>query len=116
EAALQIAVSQNGDGGAMTYRTSKLPQRPASKTTSRTTGTGTRDRPVTLSVNVADGRRHHGLPKCYAITSVAEALDVSTRTVRRWIANGDLVVHRVNGVIRVAEADLRAFLALHREG
>lgn len=62
------------------------------------------------------GRRGSGLPKFYAIKAVAESLDVSTRTVRRWIANGDLVVHRVDGVIRIAEGDLRAFLALHREG
>ena len=57
-----------------------------------------------------------GLPKYYAIKAVAEALDVSPRTIRRWIANGDLIVHRVDGVVRIAEADLRAFLALHREG
>ena len=56
------------------------------------------------------------LPKYYAIKAVAEALEVSPRTVRRWIANGDLVVHRVGGVVRVSEGDLRAFLALHREG
>ncbi len=63
-------------------------------------------------------RRPHGrgLPKCYTIKAVAEALDVSTRTVRRWIAKGDLAVHRVNGVVRVSEDDLRAFLALHRQG
>jgi excisionase family DNA binding protein len=57
-----------------------------------------------------------GLPKFYNINTVAEALDVSSRTVRRWIANGDLVVHRVDGVVRIAEGDLRVFLALHREG
>lgn len=64
------------------------------------------------------GRRHSGsgLPKYYTIKAVAEALDVSPRTIRRWIANGDLIVHRVHGVIRIAEGDLRAFLALHREG
>jgi excisionase family DNA binding protein len=102
----------------MTYQTSKRQKRPASTAASRTTGTGTRDRPVTMSVNVADGRRHHGraLPKYYPIKAVAEALDVSPRTVRRWIANGDLIVHRVHGVIRIGEGDLRAFLALHREG
>ena len=66
----------------------------------------------------ASGRGRHvsGLPKYYAIKAVAEALDVSTRTIRRWIANGDLIVHRVGGVVRIAEGDLRAFLALHREG
>jgi excisionase family DNA binding protein len=71
-----------------------------------------------MSVNVADGRPHHGraLPKYYAITAVAEALDVSARTVRRWIANGDLIAHRVDRVVRVADTDLRTFLALHREG
>jgi excisionase family DNA binding protein len=70
-----------------------------------------------MSVNVGC-RRHQdrGLPKYYSINAVAEALDVSTRTVRRWIASGDLIVHRVDGVVRIAEGDLRAFLALHREG
>jgi excisionase family DNA binding protein len=61
-------------------------------------------------------RRNSGLPKYYPIKAVAEALDVSPRTVRRWIANGDLIAHRVERVVRVADTDLRAFLALHREG
>ena len=66
---------------------------------------------------VRDHRRSgSGLPKYYTIKAVAEALDVSTRTVRRWIANGELIVHRVDGVVRIAEGDLRVFLALHRDG
>ncbi len=68
-----------------------------------------------MSANVADGRRG-GLPKYYTIKAVAEAVDVSDRTVRRWIANGYLVVHRVDGVVRIADDDLRAFLAVYREG
>jgi hypothetical protein len=46
----------------------------------------------------ARGRRHSGssLPKHYSIAAVAEAVDVSSRTVRRWIANGELIVHRVH--------------------
>ena len=56
------------------------------------------------------------LPKYYAIKAVAEALEVSPRTVRRWIVAGDLVVHRVGHVVRVSEGDLRTFLALHRDG
>ena len=64
----------------------------------------------------SDQRRSgSGLPRFYAIKTVADTLDISQRTVRRWIANGDLTVHRVNGVIRIAEADLRSFLARHRE-
>jgi len=65
---------------------------------------------------IVDGRRQRGgLPKLHTIKAVAEALDVSSRTVRRWIENGDLAVHRVDSVVRVAEDDLRAFLALHRQ-
>jgi excisionase family DNA binding protein len=46
----------------------------------------------------SDQRRSgSGLPKFYAIQTVAEALEVSSRTVRRWIARGELIVHRVNG-------------------
>jgi excisionase family DNA binding protein len=56
------------------------------------------------------------LPRHYTINAVAETLDVSTRTVRRWIANGTLTAHRLGGVLRISEADLRAFLAEHREG
>jgi excisionase family DNA binding protein len=63
-------------------------------------------------------RRHHGsgLPKYYTIKAVAAALDVSLRTIRRRIANGDLIAHRSGGVVRISEADFRAFVALHREG
>jgi excisionase family DNA binding protein len=56
-----------------------------------------------------------GLPKLYTVEAVAEALDVSSRTVRRWIASGALAVHRLGGAVRIAEADLKAFLALHRD-
>jgi excisionase family DNA binding protein len=63
------------------------------------------------------GRRHRDDQiKFFTIAEVAERLHVATRTVRRWIKNGDLVVHRVGGVVRVAESDLRTFLAMNREG
>lgn len=62
------------------------------------------------------GRRHHGDQfKFFTIRAVAEMLDVSPRTVRRWIDDGDLVAHRRGGVVRIAEDDLRAFLAAHRD-
>ena len=51
----------------------------------------------------------------YTIAEVAERLVVATRTVRRWIKAGDLVAHRM-GAVRIADDDLRAFLALHRDG
>lgn len=62
-------------------------------------------------------RSHSGNQiKFFTIAEVAERLNVATRTVRRWIKAGDLIVHRVGAVVRIAEDDLRAFLALHREG
>lgn len=50
------------------------------------------------------------------IKTVAERLGVSTRTVRRWIERGELVAHRFGSAVRIAECDLLAFLAVHREG
>jgi excisionase family DNA binding protein len=62
--------------------------------------------------------RHHcdDQIKFFTIAEVAERLHVDARTVRRWIKANQLVVHRVGGVVRISERDLRAFLALHREG
>jgi excisionase family DNA binding protein len=49
------------------------------------------------------------------IPDVAERLRVSTRTVRRWIADDNLIAHRIGGLVRISESDLRAFLALRRD-
>jgi excisionase family DNA binding protein len=54
------------------------------------------------------------IPKFFTVMQIAEMLDVSTRTIWRWIKSDGLAVHRFNGVVRVAEADLKAFLAAHR--
>ena len=58
--------------------------------------------------------RRSDLPKFHTIKAVAESADVSARTVRRWIASGALIAHRRGGVVRVADADLRAFWAQNR--
>jgi excisionase family DNA binding protein len=62
----------------------------------------------------AGGRRHRD-DEFLKISEVAKRVHVSDRTVRRWIDAGDLVVHRLGSVVRIAEGDLWAFLALHRE-
>jgi excisionase family DNA binding protein len=59
-------------------------------------------------------RRHR--IRFFTVAETAEMLRVCTRTVRRWIAAGKLVAHRFDNAVRIAESDLRAFLALHREG
>ena len=51
----------------------------------------------------------------FTIRAVAERLEVATRTVRRWIKSGDLVAHRFGTAVRIAESDLNAFIARHRE-
>ena len=48
--------------------------------------------------------------------AVAEQLDVSVRTVRRWLSSGELRHYRLGGQIRIAQADLEAFLYRHRSG
>ena len=50
----------------------------------------------------------------YTTEQIAAFLEVSTRTVRRWIAEGLLVVHRINGLVRISDADFETFLAAHR--
>lgn len=61
-------------------------------------------------------RSPQSLPSFYTIGQVAEALGVSTRTVRRWIATRALAAHRFDGVVRIGDRDLLGFLAVHREG
>jgi len=56
------------------------------------------------------------LPRVLSVKAVAAGLDLSEKTVRRWIDNGSLPHHRVGRQIRIADYDLRAFLALGRHG
>ena len=55
-------------------------------------------------------------PSFFTLDEVADRLQVSTRTLRRWIAAGELKAHRLGGVVRISGEDLRAFLALRRTG
>jgi excisionase family DNA binding protein len=52
--------------------------------------------------------------KFYTIQQIADFVDVSTRTVRRWIGNKLLVAHKINGLVRISETDFHAFLAAYR--
>jgi excisionase family DNA binding protein len=80
----------------------------------------THDGPLETKVHLRDAirtRRDRASPmRFFTIANVAESLSVSTRTVRRWIDAGALIAHRFNGVLRISDADLHAFLARHREG
>jgi excisionase family DNA binding protein len=62
------------------------------------------------------GRRHRrDQIKLYTIRQIADALVVSTRTVRRLIEDGHLVAHRIKGLVRISEADFVVFLAAQRD-
>lgn len=50
----------------------------------------------------------------FTIAEVAEFTGVSVRTVRRWIKSGELVAHHFGTAVRIAESDLKAFIACHR--
>jgi excisionase family DNA binding protein len=53
--------------------------------------------------------------KFYTIKQIAERVEASTRTVRRWIKQGLLVAYRMNGLLRVSAADFQKFLDDHRD-
>lgn len=51
----------------------------------------------------------------FTIAAVAASLGVSVRTVRRWIKRGDLVAHHFGAALRIAESDLKVFIARQRD-
>jgi excisionase family DNA binding protein len=54
------------------------------------------------------------LPTLLTIGQVAETLQISTKTVRRWVEGGDLIAHRIGRQWRISEADLQAFIRMRR--
>jgi excisionase family DNA binding protein len=54
------------------------------------------------------------LPQLFSVEEIAERFGVSTKTVRRWIASGELRAHRLGRQIRIAEEDAIAFMATRR--
>ena len=53
---------------------------------------------------------------CLSIADAAKHAGCSARTVRRWIARGDLVAHRVNRLVRVRRTDLERLLRAEVSG
>jgi excisionase family DNA binding protein len=66
-----------------------------------------------LTTTDSNGRQKVGV-RFFTVGAIAQQLDVSPRTVHRWIANHQLVVYRIRRSVRISEADLKAFLANHR--
>jgi len=73
------------------------------------------DREPSRPGRVTPRRPVRELVRFFTVAEVAELLHVSARSVRRWVQNFELVTHRFGSAVRIAESDLKAFLAMHRE-
>jgi excisionase family DNA binding protein len=60
--------------------------------------------------------QQHGAMRFYTVAELAKMFGVVPKTIHRWIAAGDLPVHRFNRRIRVSEADLQRFILVRRQG
>ena len=49
-----------------------------------------------------------------SVPEAADQLGISEKGVRRAIGRGDLIAHRIGRLLRIAEDDLAAFVALRR--
>ena len=56
------------------------------------------------------------LPALLTIKQAAEHLQVSSKTVRRWLDTGDLIAHRLGRQWRISAADLQTFIRMGRQG
>jgi len=54
------------------------------------------------------------LTRFYTVSQVAALLAISSRSVRRWIAAGELLAHKFGRQVRISEIDLRAFVEWRR--
>ena len=57
----------------------------------------------------------HRLPRLFTVRDTAVYAQVSQKSVRRWLSSGMLPFHRLGRQIRIAEADLLAFLTDRRQ-
>lgn len=59
--------------------------------------------------------RNSSNPDFVTVAEAAARLRVCPRSIHRWIASKDLRVHRLGRRIRIAEADLQAFLTARKQ-
>lgn len=54
-------------------------------------------------------------PQFLTVGDVAKRLQVTKRTVWKWISNDELRVHRFGGAVRIAPEDLDDFIKKRRQ-
>jgi excisionase family DNA binding protein len=69
---------------------------------------------MSVTNTLAHVTKREGIGKFYSIDEVAELLGVSPRTVRRAIERKELIAHKLGRAVRIAETDLKAFIARGR--
>jgi excisionase family DNA binding protein len=62
------------------------------------------------STALPPSKGHRPVPWLISVAEAAQHLGVSSKTVRRWIEQGELPHHRLGRQIRIAESDLIVFL------
>ena len=65
----------------------------------------------TVSIEQAPRSDRPGLI-LYTIPQTAEQLQVSTKTIRRWIDAKELVVHHIGRQLRISQSDLQTFIRM----
>jgi len=56
------------------------------------------------------------VPRWWTPKQIAKTLQVTPRTVQRWITSGALPVHRFGRAVRIASKDFETFIANGRSG
>ena len=54
------------------------------------------------------------VPQLYDVDAVARRLNVSAKTIRRMIDNGELPVHRIGKLLRISATDLAEYISKRR--
>lgn len=56
------------------------------------------------------------MPVYLSVSDVAGVLKVSSRTVTRWIAEGNLTAFKIGGTVRIKQSDFEKFLDENESG
>ena len=68
-----------------------------------------------MTMNSDTHRADTTIAALLTLKQAADTLQVSTKTVRRWVQSGDLIHHRFGRQLRISEIDLQAFIDAGRQ-
>ncbi len=68
-----------------------------------------------MTMNSDTHRADTTIAALLTLKQAADTLQVSTKTVRRWVQSGELIHHRFGRQLRISEIDLQAFIDAGRQ-